>query len=251
MPSFFKKQKQIIALTVALIIGIGLWQIPDFTTQNLKSQTLQNIDHTKILGNTQIQTLKNHTKSNKLVAITIDDGYGNIRAFVDILAQHRIKATFFMLGQIADNNPNAMKYIVEQGHLLANHSYNHPEFTTLSKEEILWQLEQGRQALTQASGHDPFPYFRYPYGSNSYTTNEILAEQGWESFYWTQNTGDWQYEEATAEGAEFIYAQATDSPPDNAIVLVHTQSNSSLLALPDIIKYYRRHGYEFVTVDEL
>ena len=215
-------------------------------------QTIKPEQEALLVKNTKSTAIKRtNSRSDKIVAITIDDGYGEIDPVLDVLKSHRVKATFFMLGEIAEKNPEAMQRIVNEGHLLANHSYNHPEFTTLTHEEILWQLEEGRNALLEASGYDPHPYFRYPYGSQSITTNAILSEQGWEPFYWTQNTWDWMYEENTEEGAEFIYQEAIKDAPDESIVLLHTQSQSTISALPDIIKWYRRQGYDFVTVGEL
>ncbi len=196
--------------------------------------------------------VREKSKNEKFVAITIDDGWGgNIQGFLDVLKENRVKATFFMQGNEAEKQPELMKKIVEEGHLLANHSYDHPEFTTLTKDEILWELEEGRKAILEASGYDPYPYFRYPYGSNSTLSNQILAEQGWKSFYWTQNTWDWAFEEDTPEGREYIYQTAIQNAPQESIVLLHTHGGSSVGTLPDIIKWYRENGYSFVTVNQL
>lgn len=190
--------------------------------------------------------------AGKVVALTIDDGYGDIEDFIEVLAENNVRATFFMLGVVAQNNPEGMRKIVESGNLLANHSYNHPNFNTLSASEIRNQLNSTREAIIEATGgFDPYPYFRYPGGDHSQRTDAILAEDGWKFFHWTNGTGDFKYRANTAAGRSHILHYATANAPDKAIVLLHTMSQSTVAVLPDIINFYRDRGYAFVTVDEL
>lgn len=189
--------------------------------------------------------------AGKVVALTIDDGYGDIEDFIEVLAANNVRATFFMLGVVAQNNPEGMKAIVESGNLLANHSYLHPNFNTLSASEIRDQLNTTRQIMIDASGFDPYPYFRYPGGDHSQRTDAILAEDGWKYFQWTNGTGDFKYRANTIAGRKHILYYATANAPDKAIVLLHTMSQSTVAVLPDIINFYRDRGYAFVTVDEL
>lgn len=187
----------------------------------------------------------------KLVALTFDDGYGDIDAFIDALNKEGIRGTFFILGVVAQNNPTAVKRIVDEGHLLANHSYNHPDFRNLSSDGVRSQINQAREVLLAITGYDVYPYIRYPYGAHNKNTDTILDENGWKNFYWTNGTGDFNYHANSAAGRKHIYYYATLNPPDRAIVLMHIISQSTLAVLPDIIDYYREHGYAFVTVDEL
>lgn len=194
----------------------------------------------------------NITVSNKVVALTFDDGYGDIGPFIDVLNEQGVRGTFFMLGVVAQNRPDEMKRIVDEGHLLANHSYDHPDFRGLSAGEIRWQLDAGRQAIIDATGgYDPAPYFRYPYGARSSATDAVLTNDGWYWYQWTNGTGDFNYHENTAAGRSHILYYATAYPPERAIVLMHIISRSTLAVLPDIIQYYKDNGYAFVTVDEL
>lgn len=193
----------------------------------------------------------NITAAGKVVALTIDDGYGDIEDFIEVLAENDVRATFFMLGVVAQNNPEGMKAIVESGNLLANHSYLHPNFNTLSASEIRSQLNSTRQIMIDASGFDPYPYFRYPGGDHSQRTDAILEEDGWKYFHWTNGTGDFKYRANTAAGRKHVLYYATANAPDKAIVLLHTMSQSTVAVLPDIINFYRDRGYAFVTVDEL
>jgi peptidoglycan/xylan/chitin deacetylase (PgdA/CDA1 family) len=194
----------------------------------------------------------NITSAGKVVAITIDDGYGDIEDFVEVLNENNVKATFFILGVVAQNDPEGMKAIIESGHLLASHSYIHPNFNTLSTSEIRNQLNTTRDAIINATGgYDPYPYFRYPGGDHSQRTDAVLAEDGWEFFHWTNGTGDFKYRANTSAGRSHILYYATAGAPDKAIVLLHTMSKSTLAVLPDIINWYRDRGYAFVTVDQL
>lgn len=187
----------------------------------------------------------------KKVALTFDDGYGNIDAFIDLLNNENVRGTFFMLGCVAEKNPDAMRRIVNEGHMLANHSYCHPDFRTLSDDEIRWQLSHTREVMQNITGKDIYPYFRYPYGAMNARTNAVLKEEGWTFIHWTQSTGDYKRHENSAAGRQQVYYYSTLNPPNNSIVLMHIISKSSLAALPSIIKWYRDHDYSFVTVDQL
>jgi peptidoglycan/xylan/chitin deacetylase (PgdA/CDA1 family) len=243
-------EKRILTATL-IVIGILFLQTQSAQMANSKASVIE--EENKTTGNSQLHKSlsRENTRSEKLVALTIDDGYGDIASFVDVLNQNRVKATFFMVGEIAKTNPEGLKKIVDEGHLLANHSYNHPQFTTLNKDEILWQLNEGRELFKEVTGYDTYPYFRYPYGSHSTTSDAVLGQEGWKYFYWTQNTWDWAYVEDTQEGRDYIYNKATTNVPKESIVLLHTMSNSSLAILPEIISWYKRNGYQFVTVDQL
>jgi peptidoglycan/xylan/chitin deacetylase (PgdA/CDA1 family) len=189
--------------------------------------------------------------TNKKVALTFDDGYGEIDPFIDTLNEHNVKATFFMLGAVAQNQPEQMRRIVADGHRLADHSYNHPDFRTLSREEIVWQIEETRKIMKDITGVDPAPYFRYPYGASNQFSNSVVEENGWKWIHWTNGTGDYQHHENSAAGRHQTYFYATLNPPESSIVLMHIISKSTLGALPDLIKWYRENDYAFVTVDEL
>ncbi len=189
--------------------------------------------------------------TDKMVALTFDDGYGNIQGFLDTLKAESVRATFFILGCVAEARPDDMKQIVQDGHLLASHSYNHPDFRTLGANSVRWQLDRTQDIFEEVVGIDVYPYFRYPYGAHNARSDTALTEDGWEWFHWTNGTGDWMYHANTAAGRNHVYTYATLNPPDKAIVLMHVISNSTLAVLPDIIDYYRTNGYAFVTVDEM
>lgn len=189
--------------------------------------------------------------TNKKVALTFDDGYGEIDPFIDTLNKYNVKATFFMLGVVAQNRPEQMRRIIAEGDLLANHSYDHPDFRTLTHDQVVWQVEETRNIMKTITGVDVFPYFRYPYGAHNASTDSILEGNGWKHIFWTQSTGDYKHHEDSAEGRHQTYFYSTLNPPDTSIVLMHIISKSTLGALPDVIKWYRDNNYAFITVDEL
>ena len=191
------------------------------------------------------------TVTNKMVALTFDDGYGDVDPFIEVLNENNVRATFFILGAVAENNPEEIKKIVDNGHLLASHGYNHPDFRTLSADEIRWQLSKTRAIYNDIIGFEVYPYFRYPYGAHSEKTDEIVEGEGWKYFQWTNGTGDYKCHENTSAGREQVYYYATLNPPEKAIVLMHVISKSTAAVLPDVINWYKQNGYAFVTVDQL
>ena len=197
------------------------------------------------------QIIYQGSTSNKVVALTFDDGSDgyNIQSILNTLSANNIKATFFLTGQGAENHPQAIKNIVSAGHDIGNHSYNHPDFTTVATTEMTNQLTRTETIITNLTSKSTKPFFRAPFGSYNSTVLQTVGNAGYTyTFQWTIDSLDW-----TGNSATDIYNRVINNIVPGAIVLMHTGygANGTTAALPNIINQLRAMGYSFVTLSQL
>lgn len=180
----------------------------------------------------------------KLIAITYDDGPGPYTSqLLDGLKARGVKATFFMLGSNASRYPSLVERVYQEGHQVANHSYDHPELTALSESGIRSQIQRTNNVLDKACGKGTSYMVRAPYGSVSST---VFRSVGAPLVLWSVDPVDWRY-----RNAEIVKNNILAQSYDGAIILVHDIHATTIpgsLAAIDVLK---SRGYEFVTVREL
>ena len=179
----------------------------------------------------------------KLLAITFDDGPGKYTgALLDGLAERGVHATFFVNGVNASGWPETLKRIVNEGHQLANHTYNHKNLNTCSAQTVAYEIS-AVQALITAAGGDENAYIRAPYGNANKTVKSVVTAP---LIYWSVDPEDWKY-----RNAETVRSNIESGVFDGAIILVHdiykTSVDGALAAIDDLMA----EGYEFVTVKDL
>ena len=180
----------------------------------------------------------------KLIAVTFDDGPSQYTAqLLDGLAARGAKATFFMLGEMAQSRQGIVKRAWEEGHQICSHSYNHPNLNTLSSDQVRSQFSRTDGILDGALGFDARFMIRPPYGN--YTQN-ILNIGGVPFFYWSVDTEDWK-----SRNADSVYNMFLKYARDGSIVLLHDIYPTSVSGALRAIDTLKSQGYEFVTVAEL
>lgn len=184
------------------------------------------------------------------VALTFDDG-PDLRytpQLLDILKAEGITATFFVLGERVEWYPSVIKRIYAEGHLLANHSRTHPDFAEMSNEEIIQlELAPTSKAVEKITGFYPL-IIRPPYGSLRQDSVEYLRAEGWQIVRWSLDTFDW---DANKNQPKAIINRILEQHHNKAIVLMHCNNKVTVQVLPEVIRTFRRLGYEFVSVTEL
>lgn len=193
----------------------------------------------------------------KVVALTFDDGpWETTSELLDVLAENEAKATFFTIGyQIADQ-PKTMKKMVEAGHQIGTHSWDHAkagdgrgvDMTRQTPEEQIEEVQKGQQAIADATGAEASKAFRSPGGNyhgdiiwnlQPYVTSEIG---------WNVDTEDWR-----RPGVDAI-VQRIESAKSGDIILMHDGGgprSQTIEALRIALPYLREQGFKFVTIDEL
>lgn len=191
------------------------------------------------------------------VYLTFDAGSdtGHTAEILDTLAANGIRATFGITGRWADANPALVRRMAAEGHLLVNHTYDHPSFTgrstgepALSRSERLDQLAQADAAIQATGVTTTVPWFRPPYGDEDASVRADVALAGYRyELLWTVDSLGWQ-----GLAADSVLQRCLDRVVPGAIYLFHVGAASSdHAALQHIIDGLTARGYSFATAAAL
>ena len=188
------------------------------------------------------------------VALTFDDGpWGAPPSsdFVGLLAREHVPATFFEIGdQIGTYDPRGTveRQMLADGDMIGDHTWSHPDMTTLSASGQRAQLSAAAAAIKRATGFEPC-LFRAPYGAVNSTLLSTARELGFSTIQWDVDPRDW-----SLPGTGAIYANVVANARDGSIVIQHFGGGpryETLAALPQEIATLRARGYQFVTVAQM
>lgn len=186
-------------------------------------------------------------KPQMQVALTFDDGPDGhyTSAILDILKEKQAPATFFVVGYRAKAHPDMIKRIIEEGHTLANHSWNHPDMSRLGSQNITNQLAYTDNVLENTTGTRTH-YFRPPYGAMNGSVISVANQLGYKVILWSVDPQDWR-----GYGPEKILQRVVGAIHPGAIVLQHCTNNGTLYSLRSLIDKLRAMGYQLVTLEEM
>lgn len=184
-------------------------------------------------------------ENSKMVAFTFDDGphFEYNYKIMDIFEKYDGQATFFMLGSRIDGLPEVIPEILDRGHQVAGHSYDHPNFLNLTELEVIKQIENTEKAIYNASGYNGLVHVRPPYGA---ITNELASKFDVPFIHWSVDTEDWRVRDANT-----VCNNIKNYSYDGAIILMHELYESSYESLDCALSSLKSDGYQFVTVQEL
>ncbi len=189
--------------------------------------------------------------SEKVIYLTFDEGYENgyTEKILDILKEKDVKAAFFVTKPYIESEPELVKRMVNEGHIVGNHSVTHPDLTTLSAEQIAYEINDCAAYFKEVTGTDMPTYFRPPQGVYSVRTLAETQKNGYKTIFWSYAYKDWDVNDQP--GKQGAYDMMKNNYHNGAIVLLHAVSQSNTEALPDIIDMLRNEGYRFAPLSEL
>lgn len=183
-------------------------------------------------------------KENGKIALTFDDGPhpSYTEKLLDGLKERGVHATFFVTGEHAKLHPDIIKRMIEEGHLIGNHTYNHVKLTEYNRDEFKEQLVKTNQVITELTGQDVL-YVRPPYGA---WDKNLEAELNMFPVLWSIDPLDW-----CTDNAAVVTQRVVSKAQDDGIILMHDYYDTSVTAALEIIDQLTAEGYEFVTVEEI
>lgn len=183
----------------------------------------------------------------KYIALTFDDGPNPLTTplLLDVLAEYGAKATFFTLGQRAENNTAIISRMAEEGHAVASHTYDHQQLTKLHADSVRSEIEGTNEILTGITGL-PVTMIRPPYGSKDDTVKQICEENGMSIILWNIDPEDWKDKDA-----ELVASRIIEKVQAGDIILLHDIYSTSVDAAEIVVRELTAQGYQFVTVDEM
>ncbi|SMO36560.1 polysaccharide deacetylase family protein [Melghirimyces algeriensis] len=187
------------------------------------------------------------------VALTFDDGPDQrfTPQVLDVLKKHRVKATFFLMGSRVKALPEVTRRIRDEGHVIGNHTYWHPNLPKESVERMDWEVRETEKSIQQATGDRP-RFFRAPYGEMDEKRLRRLRDMGYYITGWSVDSLDWRQ-----LPTEEIKHNVLSNTHPGSIILFHsgghwTQDLSTMVeALDEIIPRLKADGIRFVTVPEM
>lgn len=186
-------------------------------------------------------------RDNKAVSLTFDAAWGNedTQMLIDILNEHGVKATFFLVGDWVDRYPESVKALSDAGMEVMNHSNDHAHFSKLSAQEIQDNVNACCDKIEAITGTRP-GLFRCPYGEYDDNVVSTINGMGIQVIQWDVDSLDWK-----DLSADEIYTRVTTNVSSGSIILFHNAALHTPEALGSIIEYLQSNGYEIVPVSEL
>ncbi len=182
------------------------------------------------------------------IAMTFDDGPSAklTPELLDILAQHHIHATFFVIGKNAAEHPEILQRAVREGHEIGNHSWSHPAFAKMSDAAVRRELQKTDDTIKAAIGGRPV-LMRPPYGSITARQKRWINEEfGYRIILWDVDPLDWK-----RPGSEVVRSRIVKETRPGSIVLSHDIHPGTIKAMPETFDQLQAKGFKFVTVSEL
>ena len=182
------------------------------------------------------------------IALTFDDGPNEklTPRLLDLLAQHHIHATFFVIGENVEQHPEIVKRAAREGHEIGNHSWSHPNLAKMSDENVRDQIKRTEEVIRGAIGARSV-LLRPPYGSlNARQKHFIHDELGYEIVLWDVDPYDWK-----RPGPSVVTNRILKETRPGSIVLSHDIHPGTIEAMPATLSELEAKGFKFVTVSEL
>lgn len=187
----------------------------------------------------------------KIVYLTFDNGYeaGYTESILDTLKKENVPATFFLTGHYLTSATPLVKRMVADGHIIGNHSYDHPNMANLSEKAMEDEWTRFDKKLKEITDLERTVYVRPPKG----IFNEKLLSKGndlgYRHIFWSVAFIDWHKDQP--KGKDYAYQELMNQIHPGAIILMHTVSPDNAEALPSFIQDAKKEGYTFKSLDDL
>ncbi len=195
---------------------------------------------------------KTVTDGDKVLYLTFDAGYdnGNVAKILDVLKAEQVPGAFFILEGLVTHEPDVVKRMAAEGHLVCNHTASHRDMTKChSLREFQAEMNRMEQIYTDLTGEKLAPYYRPPEGKLSRESIGYAKECGYCTILWSFAYGDW--DNGRQMEPEKARAKILSETHNGEVVLLHPTSATNAAILADLIHSWRDMGYRFGTLDQL
>ncbi len=185
---------------------------------------------------------------SKKVYLTFDSGYeaGYMEKILEVLKQNNVKACFFITAHYLNTQPDLVKRMIEDGHIVGNHTVNHKSMPEIDNESIKTEVMDLHTAVYDKFGYE-MKYIRPPKGEFSERTLDYTNSLGYKTVLWSLAYDDW--DESKQGREEYGKSKVLDNIHNGAIILLHSNSKDNSNILDDIIKKVKEMGYEFDSLE--
>lgn len=188
----------------------------------------------------------------KHIYLTFDVGYenGNTASILDTLKKHNVSATFFVVGTYIESDPELVKRMAEEGHIVGNHTWHHPDMSQIAAlDTFKKELVDVEDAYREVTGEEMTKFYRPPQGKYSESNLQMAQELGYKTFFWSLAYVDWYDDNQPTKEEAFDKLLGRIHP--GAIVLLHSTSDTNSLILDELIQKWEEMGYTIRPLTEL
>lgn len=190
--------------------------------------------------------------TEKVLYLTFDAGFenGNTPIILDALKKHSAPATFFVVGTYIESNPDLIKRMEKEGHIVGNHTYHHPDMTKLSSLSAFEkELKDVENAYNNVTGKEMTKFYRPPQGKYNENNLQMAKELGYHTFFWSLAYVDWQENNQPTKEEAFDKLLTRVHP--GAIILLHSTSKTNGEILDELLTKWEEMGYQFKSLDTI
>ena len=186
---------------------------------------------------------------SKNIYLTFDEGYeaGYTEQILEVLKNNDVKATFFITAHYLNTQESLVKRMIDEGHIVGNHTVNHKSMPDLTQEEIKKEVIELHQAMYEKFNYD-MKYIRPPKGEFSERTLNVINNLGYKTVMWSFAYGDWNEDKQPDEQKSL--QKILNNLHNGEIMLLHGNSKTNTNILDSMIKEAKNMGYEFRSLDE-
>ena len=194
------------------------------------------------LGNTE----------QKVLYLTFDAGYENgcTAEILDVLQKHNVPAAFFLVGNYLQTNPDLVKRMVSEGHIVGNHTMHHPNMSKIETESAFRkELEDLETLYREITGEEMLKYYRPPQGVYSQKNLEMAQALGYRTVFWSLAYVDWKNDDQPT--AEYAFSKLLPRTHNGAVILLHSTSKTNAAILDELLTKWKEMGYTFAPISGL
>lgn len=195
---------------------------------------------------------KDTNAKSKKVYITFDAGYeaGYMPKILEALKKHNVKATFFVVGSLIKSNPELIKQIAADGHIIGNHTMTHPNMSKMqTMDDFKKEIETVEALYKEVTGEDMPKYYRPPQGIYNEKNLQMANELGYKTIFWSLAYVDWYKDKQPTK--EEAFSKLLPRIHNGAIILLHSTSKTNSEILDEFLTKLDNDGYTFGNLDEL
>jgi len=190
--------------------------------------------------------------NQKVIYLTFDSGYENgcTEKILDVLKKHNAPAAFFLVGNYIEKNADLVRRMVDEGHIVGNHTMHHFDMSKLSEKDAFTQELQGvEQIFKETTGKDLPKYYRPPQGIYSQENLQMAKELGYKTVFWSLAYVDWNNDAQPSKDEAF--SKLLPRIHNGAVVLLHSTSSTNAEILDELLSKWEAAGYTFASIDKL
>lgn len=212
----------------------------------------------KPTGNASAAELRNYRAAfldeteEPVIYLTFDCGYenGNTPVILDALKKHQAPATFFVVGNYLETSPDLVRRMVEEGHIVANHTYHHPNMSQIATvESFQKELKEVETLYQEIIGSPMVSYYRPPQGKYSSQNLQMAKDLGYHTFFWSLAYVDWLQDSQPSK--EEAFDKLLSRIHSGAVVLLHNTSSTNAAILDELLSKWEEMDYHFAPLSDL